>query len=677
MKRSYGRMRVAALAVATLLTGAVRAEIKVLLCTGDYGMWAQERVPLICDGVAKAAPGAAVFEVEQSFNFVKKLEAPGYAGRFDVIAVGDVALGQMTTRAQDALVRFVEAGGGLVYVVWAKSNLPFDGPREPEPLPLAAILPYAFPASDPPKDARPEARPLHPADAPFKGLDFAGTPLLAPGPDGKPREPAPPLALERTHGKGRVIALYGAFGASYRSVSYAKHEKIPGGWDEWAGLGDCWARLLRHAASASPVLAESRAALDARIKEVPCTAQVAVDANRTVDDLRAANFSIVALQQLYNEDGGNGEEAFLALNPQDWYDRRSQEVLANTKGKWADKPALFRQFNMKGIIMANASYGSYGKWDDAKWAEEIKTAVDSAKKYPDILTFLQPGNEPHCGDGYYAFYNRYAQNVLKDAPNLKVIGPGPAWNLRGPHQKQFEAFIAACGANTDILNWHIYARCPSSVRDQVRYWTRYADGKLRSKGPVKVMFTEADAWNTRESQFNYLLDRAFTFLPMPEIAACFQYCMRPRYEGGTYWFGVLMAPQPDYAKPAGEFTANYNGYWIFRNLRGKLAETKVTTAPAAAAENCRALASVSRDGKTVTVVAYYDTGYHGLSEKASAAVLQAQVKLPAGTYKIERSDCTWLERKVTPGDGTAEGTATVEAKLGPCQAVAWTWTKTD
>ena len=53
------------------------AEIKVLLCTGDYGMWAQDRVPLITNAVAKAIPGKAKFESEQAFNFVKKLEAAG------------------------------------------------------------------------------------------------------------------------------------------------------------------------------------------------------------------------------------------------------------------------------------------------------------------------------------------------------------------------------------------------------------------------------------------------------------------------------------------------------------------------------------------------------------------------------------------------------------------------
>ena len=669
MKKNQRLAMAATAACMTMWAASAQGEIKALLCTGDYGMWAQDRAVAIREGVEKATPGAVSFEVEQSYNFVRKLEAPGYASRFDVIAVGDVALGQMTTRAQEALVKFVENGGGLVYVVWAKSSLGFNGSREVEPMPLASILPYAFPDSDPVKSARPDAKAIRHTEGVFKGLNFAGTPLLAPDKDGKPRDPVPPMALERAQGKGRVFALYGVFGPSWRKIAYGTHEKNPGGWDVWPQAGECWARVLKHAAAASPVLAETRASLDAKYKNVPCVAEVAVDATKAVDDVRSANFSIVALQQLYNEDGGNGEAEFLDLNPQDWFDRRTQEVLDNTKGKMADKPALFRQYNMKGIIMAGASYGSHAQWDDAKWNEEVKWAVDSAKQYPDILTFLQPGNEPHCGQSYYDFYNRYSERVLKETPALKVIGPGAPWNLWGPNEKDMTEFIDVCGKNTDVLNWHIYARPPASVRDQVKHWSTYADGKLRSKGPAKVMFTEADTWNTRESQFNYLLDRAFTFLPEPAIIGTFQYCMRPRYEGGTYWFGVL------HTKPDSEFAANYNGYWIFRNLRGKLVETKADVTPAAAAENCRVLASVSKDGKTVTVVAHYDTGYVGVGEKATAAKFTAKVKLPAGRYELERSDSTWGERKVAPVAGEAAGEAIVEATLAPATAVAWTWRK--
>lgn len=641
-----------------------RAETKVLLCTGDYGMWAQNRAEMIRNGVEKAAPGTMVFETEQSFNFVKKLEAPDYAARFDVIVVADVGLGQMTTAAQQALVNFVAKGGGLVFGVFAKSTVPYEGAREVDPQPLAAILPTEYPKFDAVENARNGSVAVHDTEGIFKGLDFSGTPW----PERKNQ--GSPLALERPSGKGRVLALYSGFGASYEKKGYAKYEKRPGGWDEWPHIGEFWARILKHVAATSPVLAKSRAELEKGVTPVDVKAVAQVDATRQVDDVRAANFSMVALQQLYNEDGGRGEDDFLALNPQDWFDRRSQEVVANTRGKKQDKPALFREYNIKGIIMANASYGSYSKWDDEKWEEEINDAADAAKKYPDFLTFLQPGNEPHCNEGYYTFYNRYTEAVLKEAPDLKVIGPGAAWNLRGVNQKQMAEFIDKCGANTDVLNWHIYARPPSSVRDTVKYWVEQADGKLRSKGPVKVMFTEADAWNTRDSQFNYLMDRAYTFLQTPEIIGCFQYCVRPRHEGGTYRFGVLFP-----GTGMDEFMANYNAYWIFRNLRGKLVETKPAITPAAAAGNFRVLSSVSKDNATVTVVAYYDTGYLASSQRGEHAAVELNVKLPPGTFTLERSDADWLNRKAEEIPGEASGTVSVSATLAPCHAVAWTWRK--
>ena len=671
--KRVGRMVIAG--ALCFASAPLTAETKVLLCTGDYGMWAQDRAALITEAVGRTAANDFSLEVEQSFNFVKKLEAPGYAERFDTIVCGDIALGQMTTRAQHALVRFASGGGGLVYVVWAKSYIPFGGPPEAEPLPLAEVLPYKFPASDPLKDARDDAKALRHTDAPFKGLNFSKTPLLSPGKDGKTPDPVPPLALERSQGKGKVVALYGAFGASYKYVAYARHERIPGGWDEWPQLGELWVRLLRRTSAGSPVLGKSRAEVDSLTREVPCEVEVAVDATHAVDDVRAANFSIVALQQLYNEDGGAGEEAFLELNPRDWFDRRTQEVLTNTKGKFPDKPAMLRQYNIRGIIMGNNSYGSYGGWDEAIWTKEVRSYVDAARKYPDILAFFQPGNEPPCNQGYFDFHNRVSAAVLKDAPALKVIGPGVAWGCRGPNAEELKAFIEKCGAQTDILNWHIYARCPSSVRDQVLYWSKQAEGKLRSKGTARVMFTEADTWNTRDSQFNYFLDRAFTFLPMKEIIACFQYCMRPRYEGGTYWFGVLMSPQPKHVKPAGEFAANYNGYWIFRNLRGKLVHAQAAVTPAAAREHCRVLASNDQDGKTVTLVTYYDTGYFDGRQKSSRASVKVNVKLPPGRYKLERSDSNWRDRKTTPSDDVVEGTASASLELAPCHAVALTWTR--
>jgi len=162
---------------------------------------------------------------------------------------------------------------------------------------------------------------------------------------------------------------------------------------------------------------------------------------------------------------------------------------------------------------------------------------------------------------------------------------------------------------------------------------------------------------------------------MKEIIACFQYCMRPRYEGGTYWFGVLMSPQPKHVKPAGEFAANYNGYWIFRNLRGKLVHAQAVVTPAAAREHCRVLASNDQDGKKVTLVAYYDTGYFDGRQKSSQARVKVSVKLPPGRYRLERSDSNWRDRKTTPSDDVVEGTASASLALAPCHAVALTWTR--
>src|SRR5688572_6547486 len=105
--------------VTSVQAAPLKPNLKVLLCTGDYGMNAQDRVPLIKDAVEKAAPGSAVsWEVHQSFNFTKVLESPGYAERFDAVVMGDIGIGQLTPRAQHNLVQFVQNGGGLVYVMW-------------------------------------------------------------------------------------------------------------------------------------------------------------------------------------------------------------------------------------------------------------------------------------------------------------------------------------------------------------------------------------------------------------------------------------------------------------------------------------------------------------------------------------------------------------------------------
>ena len=640
---------------------AAEGPVKALLCTGDYGMWAQDRVPLIENAVERAAPGGAVWESEQAFNFVKKLEAPGYAERFDVIVVGDVALGQMTPPAQQALVDFVRGGGGLVYDQEGKSSIPFVGSPLAVPMPLAALLPYRYPDNDPQKSARPDAVAWKLNTPPLQGLDFSDSPLKA--------SSLTPLALERPEGKGSVLALYGAFGPSYHYVSYGKFEKNPGGWDAWPGLGPLWARILEREAKNSPVRALSRADVDASVKNVPLTVTATVAATREIDDIRAADLSVVSLGQLYAEDGGANERLLLALNPRDWMDRQSQKVLPTPPDKGPDKKALFDQYHIRGIYMADNSYGGYGGWDEAKYRMEIAGAVASAKAYPAEIAFFQPGNEPPLDANYYAFHTKISKAVLAGAPGLKVIGPNTAFNVRGVDPAGMSAFIAACGATTDVLNWHTYACPPENVRAEALYWSHQAQGRMRSPGPVPVMFTESDAWETEESQFNYLLDRAFVFLPTPQIIANFQYCMDPRTEGGTYQFGVL--------QPPGEFSANYNAYWLLRNLRGRMVATTLAGAAPAALNHCHVLSSSTDGGKAVTVVAYYDTGYYDRPAQARAdqARLTVRVTLPPGRYALERSEVTWNAQKASPVPGTAQKAATVSAALSPCQAVAWTWTR--
>jgi len=657
------------------MSAAHAAPIKALLCTGDYGMWAQDRVPLITGAIRKFAPAKAVWESEQSYNFVQKLEAPGWAERFDVIVMGDIGIGQITPAAQTALVRFVNGGGGLIYVMWGKSGLEFRGAREAVPMPLESILPFRRAIGAAPDAALYDVAKLSldaqalPTDAPFfKGLDFSKTPFIT---ERKPEAPAnPPLLIERAQGKGRVQLLYGAFGTDYKYVAYATFEKKSGGWDEWPQLGELWSRLLARAAQGSPILPKTRAQVEAAITDRPLAVDVMVDATREIDDIRAADFSIVALQQLYNEDGGANEANFLALNPRDWFDRRTQEVLPNTKGIKADKPAFFRDYNIKGIYMADNSYGSYSQWDDKKFAEQTARAIEEQKKYPAILRFFQAGNEPPLDANYVKFHQRFVGDVLKGAPDYQVVGPNKAFNLLGVNPQEMQFYIDQCGATTDVLNWHTYAQPPLTVLAEARYWSDKATGKLRARGPARVMFTESDAWNTRDSQFNYLMQRAYTFLPEPRIIANFQYCMEPRGEGGPYRFGVL--------QPEGEMSANYNGYWIWRDLRGRMVQSSVVSEKNVAANHhVQVISSSSDKGKVITSVFYYDTGFFNGTRSAGAAELTLKIKLPPGRYSLQRSEANWKTREVAAIAGNAQGTVELAATLMPCSALALTWTRQD
>ena len=251
---------------------------------------------------------------------------------------------------------------------------------------------------------------------------------------------------------------------------------------------------------------------------------------------------------------------------------------------------------------------------------------------------------------------------MAGAPDYKVVGPNKAFNLMGVNPKEMQFYLDNAGQTTDVLNWHTYAQPPSTVLAEARYWSDRAAGKMRSPGAPDVMFTESDAWNQGASQFNYLMTRAYTFLPEKRIIANFQYCMEPRSEGGTYRFGVL---QPD-----GEFEANYNGYWAWRDLRGHMTATTIAGAPD---DSLHAISSRSDDGVTFTTVVYYGQPYFDGTKgtKASKVNVTVTPHLPPGAYKLAISDIKWDARSTKAGDATKA----VAVELAPYEAVALTWTK--
>jgi len=645
----------------------VKPNLKVALCTGDYGMWAQDRVPMIEQAVAKSSPDAKVsWEANQSYNMTRMLEDANWLDRFDCVVIGDVGIGQLTPRAQTNLRAWVQKGGGLVWVNQAKSTLPFSGAEDAVPMPLKTVLPVQYPDFS---KVAPDAK-TYASSAPF----FAGIDFTALTDEGA-RKGLDQLLVERSFGKGRVLLLSGAFTRGYKNTGYAQYAPVPGGWADFPGLGEVWTRVLNRAGQSAPRRAQSLAAVDAAFVPSTLGAKVSVDARQKVDEIRAADFSIVALQQLYNEDGGAGEDLFLALNPRDWFDRRSQEVMPNTKGVKADKPAFFRDYNIKGIYMADNSYGSYGQWNDAKYAEQEQKAVDAAKQYGSTIPFFQAGNEPPLDENYVKFHKRFVGDVLKQAPNYQVVGPNKAFNLFGVNPKEMQFYIDSCGSTTDVLNWHTYAQPPSTTLAEARYWSDKATGKLRTPGQARVMFTENDAWNQGDSQFNYLLERAFTFLPEKRIIANFQYCMRPRSEGGTYRFGVL---QPD-----GEMEANYNGYWIWKDLRGDMVSSTLQSAASSASDTVRVQASRSKDGNTVTTVVYMSAPVYSATtgkpdsknQLFNKAHVNVSVQLPPGKWRLTQNRASWNKRATLPTPQTFQNTARIPVDLNPFEAVALTWTR--
>ncbi|HEX4123708.1 MAG TPA: hypothetical protein VHY37_03215, partial [Tepidisphaeraceae bacterium] len=91
--------------------------------------------------------------------------------------------------------------------------------------------------------------------------------------------------------------------------------------------------------------------------------------------------------------------------------------------------------------------------------------------------------------------------------------------------------------------------------------------------------------------------------------------------------------------------------------------------------HCRVLASSFDGGAKVTAIVYFDAGILTAARRTDVANVTLTVKLPPGNFKLERSKAAWNVREVAPVDGVASGTAKATAALGPCQAMAFTWTR--
>ena len=88
------------------------------------------------------------------------------------------------------------------------------------------------------------------------------------------------------------------------------------------------------------------------------------------------------------------------------------------------------------------------------------------------------------------------------------------------------------------------------------------------------------------------------------------------------------------------------------------------------------IASSDDGGRKVTVICHYDTGYYSGTEKSAAvATFNVSVKLPAGSYRLVRSDADWTDRKVGDAGEPIQGTAAAAANLKPSSAAALTWVR--
>ncbi len=583
------------------------------------------------------------------------LESAAFVNRFDVVIIADVGIGQITPAAQRNLVQFVEAGGGLVWGLVGKGTLPFQDSPAAVPMPLASILPVAYPDFGKP---HPQAVVRPNTDKLFQGIQWEALK------DKGARGTLARLAWERKVGKGMVLGLAGGFEKPLKYVGYAAFEPLPGGWDHFPALGTLWCRVLQHAAAGSPIRALSRADVDGRYPARSLDARLTVDAARPLDDIRAAVFSIVALQQLYNEDGGHGEDLFLALNPRDWFDRRSQEVLPNKIGKKSDKPAFFKEYNIRGIYMGDNSYGSYSQWNDAKYKEQIARAIAARKKWPDQIVFFQAGNEPPLDAGYVAFHRRFVGAVLAGAAELP--GDRSQQGLQCSRRRSGRNAVLCRQVRQDHRRAELAHLCPAAQHGLGRGPLLERPGRrqdAQARPGTGDVHRERGLEHGRQPV--QLSHGARAHLP----ARTANHRQFPILHGKTIRRGDVLLRRPA------------AGRRVLRQLQRLLGMAQPARADAAsqadrgrrAGQLC-AVSSISRDGKTVTALVYFGAPLWTEKSRLETAKVAVDVALPAGQWTLMRSRVTWKERKESAA-GAMSGHAQVYLELAPYEAAALTWTK--
>jgi len=143
----------------------------------------------------------------------------------------------------------------------------------------------------------------------------------------------------------------------------------------------------------------------------------------------------------------------------------------------------------------------------------------------------------------------------------------------------------------------------------------------------------------------------------------------PVLHGNAERRGTLLLWRPATGR---EFSANYNDYWAWRNLRGRMLEAKF--AGADGQDSLRAISSMSRDGKTITAIVYFGAPVWTKNARFETATVEIDVTLPPGQWTLTRSDVTWKARKESDA-GVASGHGRVRLLLAPYQAGTLTWTR--